>query len=181
MKRRMIGAGIAGISLLVAGCGAGQITQTDTQVAGVNGGSSEVGTIAVRNAELAYPENVKPAAYLEGSDADVVMSIVNSGEQADELQSVTTDAAEKVAIQGETALPADTTLAVGPGKPDAAQLDGEMTLQGLTREIRPGQDVTATLTFRDAGTLEVKLPVKVSDEPRHDAPSEDEGHGGGGH
>ncbi|MBB3663356.1 MULTISPECIES: copper chaperone PCu(A)C [Prauserella salsuginis group] len=181
MKRRMIGAGIAGISLLVAGCSAGQITQTDTQVAGVNGGSTEVGDIAVRNAELAFPENVQPAAYLEGSDADVVMSIVNSGERADELQSVTSDAAENVAIAGETSLPADTTLAVGPGKPDAGQLDGEVTLEGLKREIRPGQDVRATLTFRDAGTVEVVLPVKVSDEPRHDAPADDEEHGGGGH
>ncbi|GAA1199862.1 copper chaperone PCu(A)C [Prauserella alba] len=181
MKRRMIGAGIAGISLLVAGCGAGQITQTDTQVAGVNGGSSEVGDIAVRNAELAFPANVEPAAYLEGSDAEVVMSVINTGLQADELQSVTSDAAENVAITGETSVPADTTLAVGPGKPDASQLDGQVTLEGLKRELRPGQDVTATLTFRDAGTLEVKLPMKVPEEPRHDAPAHDEERGGGGH
>lgn len=180
MKRRMIGAGIAGISLLAAGCSAGQITQTDTQVAGVNGGSSNVGTVAVRNAELAFPENVKPAAYLKGSDADVVMSIINTGEQADELQSVTSKSAENVEIKGETSLPADTTLAVGPGKPAAGQLDGEMTLKGLKRQLRPGQDVTATLTFRDAGTLEVKLPIMTPDGPRHDASSGD-GESGGGH
>lgn len=177
----MIGAGIAAVSLLVAGCGAGQITQTDTQVAAVNGGSADVGSISVRDAELAFPSNVEPAAHLEGSDVDVIMSIVNSGEQTDTLQSVTSDAASNVAIKGETSMPADTTLRVGPGKPDAAQLDGEVTLQGLKRELRPGQDVTATLTFRNAGTVEVTLPVQVPDEPRKEAHSGDGGHGGGGH
>ncbi|GAA1237660.1 hypothetical protein GCM10009676_22650 [Prauserella halophila] len=180
MKRRMIGAGIAGISLLVAGCGAGQITQTDTQVAGVNGGSSDVGAIAVRNAQLAFPEEVEPAAYLEGSDADVVMSIVNSGQQPDELVSVRSESAEGTAVGGTTSIPADTTLAVGPEEPQGgAQLHAEVTLEGLQREIRPGQDVTATLTFREAGTVEVVLPVKVPDEPRHDASTGEEEQGGG--
>ncbi|WP_139320452.1 hypothetical protein [Saccharomonospora sp. CUA-673] len=69
MKRRMIGAGIAGIALLVAGCGAGQITQTDQQVGMVDGAAAEADTIFIRNAEIAYPDHVQPAAYLEGDDA----------------------------------------------------------------------------------------------------------------
>ncbi|KMS89000.1 hypothetical protein ACZ91_22810 [Streptomyces regensis] len=175
----MIGAGMAGIALLVAGCGAGQITQTDTQEAAVNGASAEVKTIAIRNAEVAYPGDVQPAAYLEGDDADVVMSIVNTGEKADELLSVTSDVADDVTVSGTKSVPADTTVSVGPEEPQAGkQLHAEITLNGLKQQLRPGQDVMATLTFRDAGTVEVHLPVKVPEEPRHDAPAHDEEHGG---
>lgn len=180
MKRRMVGmAGMVGTALLVAGCGAGQITQTDTQEAAVNGASASVKTIEVRNAELAHPEGVEPSAYLKGSDAEVVMSIVNSGEKADQLVSVRSDAAEDATISGSKSVPADSTLSVGPDEPQAGkQLHAEVVLNGLKREVRPGQDVAATLTFRDAGTVDVHLPVKVPSEPRHDAPSGHEEEGG---
>ncbi|MFF5990842.1 copper chaperone PCu(A)C [Prauserella flavalba] len=180
MKRRMLGSAVLGLgtALLVAGCGAGQITQTDTQAAAINGASAEVKDIAIRNAELAYPEDVQPAAYLEGSDAEVLMSIVNRSGRNDELVSVSSDAATNVSVQGDRAVPAGTALAIGPNEPGAGkQLHGEIVLEGLKREIRPGQTVIATLTFRDAGPVDVELPVMAPSEPR----VAEEGHGEGGH
>ncbi|HET9118109.1 MAG TPA: hypothetical protein VFN75_08575, partial [Pseudonocardiaceae bacterium] len=44
--------------LALVGCGAGQITQTDSQVAAVNGAYGNAGsTIALRNVLIPYPSN----------------------------------------------------------------------------------------------------------------------------
>lgn len=181
VKRRKLGSAVLGLgaALLVTGCGAGQITQTDTQVAAINGASGQAGSIAVRNAELAYPGHVQPPAYLRGTDAPVMMTIVNQGGSADELVSARSDAATNITIQGSSTIPADSALAIGPTAPTAGQqLHGEMVLQGLTREIRPGQTVSTTLTFRDAGQVQLEIPVQVPEEPR----TSEGGHGEqGGH
>ena len=47
-----------GIAALLVGCGAGQITQTDTQQSAVNGASGQVGAIAIRDAELQAPDKI---------------------------------------------------------------------------------------------------------------------------
>ncbi|WP_139320453.1 copper chaperone PCu(A)C [Saccharomonospora sp. CUA-673] len=98
--------------------------------------------------------------------------MINTGQNPDELVSVTSPDADDASISGRTTLPADTTVAVGPEAPQEGshQLHAEITLNGLNREVRPGQDVTATLTFREAGTVEVRMPVKTPDEPRHNEP-----------
>ncbi|MFD2398469.1 copper chaperone PCu(A)C [Prauserella oleivorans] len=166
----MLGSAVLGLgaALLVTGCGAGQITQTDTQVAAINGASGQTGTIAVRNAELAYPEGVQPAAYLRGTDAEVLMSIVNQGGRADQLVSARSDAATNITIRGTRTVPAGAALAIGPTEPTAGrQLHGEMVFQGLTREVRPGQTVSTTLTFRDAGQVRLEIPIQVPEEARH--------------
>ncbi len=78
-----------GLALAAAGCSAGQITQTDTQVAVVDGASGDVGSIAVRNAQFAFP--VSGHEYKAGEEAAVVVTIVNNGTSADKLLSVTGD------------------------------------------------------------------------------------------
>jgi copper(I)-binding protein len=89
-----------GLALLLSGCGAGQITQTDTQAAAVNGASGEVGAMAVRGVELAYPDNSSQGVYPPGSNADLIVTIVNTGVAADTLTGVSTPAAVSVTIDG---------------------------------------------------------------------------------
>jgi copper(I)-binding protein len=89
-----------GLALLLTGCGAGQITQTDTQVAAVNGANGEVGEMAVRNAELAFPANSAQGVYQPGSTAPLIVTIVNTGLTEDTLIGVSTPAAESVTIDG---------------------------------------------------------------------------------
>ncbi|MCS7478808.1 hypothetical protein ACFFQW_21515 [Umezawaea endophytica] len=76
-----------GLGLAAAGCSAGQITQTDTQVATVDGASGNIGAIAVRNAQFAFP--VSGHEYKEGDEAAVVVTIANNATTADKLLSVT--------------------------------------------------------------------------------------------
>jgi copper(I)-binding protein len=197
VKRRTVGSRIrslgpvvaaVGAALLVTGCGAGQITQTDTQVAAINGTSAGVGTIAIRNAEVSYPETDGdgPAVYPPNSDAQTTMWLVNQGYEADELVSARTDAASQVVIEGSRVVPAQRTLVIGTDAPATSEPAGDptrgtLTLQGLTRELRPGQMVEITLTFRDAGPVTFEMPVTVPDEPRTNPAEPGEPHGSGGH
>lgn len=103
--RRRVLAGLAptvlglGLAAALTGCGAGQITQTDLQQASVNGASGTVGAMAVRNAQLAYPDNSQ-GTYAPGSDAELVATIVNTGQTDDTLVKISTPAALGVTVDG---------------------------------------------------------------------------------
>jgi copper(I)-binding protein len=117
-RRRLVPAALGfGLVLALAGCGAGQITQTDTQIAAVNGASGQAGPVGVRNAQLAFPANAA-RYYPKGSDAPLVAYVVNDGSSADRLVSVSSPAAASVNVQGSAALPAG--FAVTAGEPAAA-------------------------------------------------------------
>jgi copper(I)-binding protein len=88
-----------GVAVVLVGCSAGQITQTDTQQSAVNGASGQVGAIAVRNAELMYPANTQ-GVYPRGSSASLIVTIANTGILDDELLSVSSPAATSVTIDG---------------------------------------------------------------------------------
>lgn len=109
--RKLVPAVAIGASALlgIVGCSAGQVAQTADMAPAVNGNTAEVGTIALRNVVVAFPENGE--AYAEGEDAPLLLSIVNSGTGDDELVSVTSPAG-KVEIIGNKSLPAGTALQV---------------------------------------------------------------------
>jgi copper(I)-binding protein len=103
--RRRVLAGIVpsvlglGLAAVLAGCSSGQITQTDTQLSGVNGASANVGSMAIRNAQLAYPSD-QQGVFQPGSNARLVVTIVNSGLTPDTLVNVTSPGATSVTIDG---------------------------------------------------------------------------------
>lgn len=113
-----------GIAVLLVGCGAGQITQTDTQQSGVNGGSGQVGAIAVRNAELQWPDN-QQGVYAPGASATLIVTIANTGIDPDELVGVSSPAASGVTIDGsETgtkALPGNFSIVSGVDVDDSTE------------------------------------------------------------
>lgn len=114
-----LGVGLA--AALAAGCGAGQITQTDSQLPAVNGAQAAQGPIAIRDAALAYPAG---GSYPEGSDAPLVLGLVNTGSAADTLVEVTSPVAAEAELTGDTDLPGGAALAVGaPG--EEAEVGGE--------------------------------------------------------
>jgi len=89
-------------ALALAGCGAGQITQTSSQASGVGGASANVGQIAIREAAFAFTGDGKTAAiYQQGSEAPLSMTVVNFGGQVDKLTNVSSPAAESARITGD--------------------------------------------------------------------------------
>jgi copper(I)-binding protein len=113
----LVGAVAAAVTL--AGCGAGQITQTDTQLSAVDGANVQVGTIALRDSVIEFNDRAEGAAvYPRGGSAPLSMSIVNAGSQADRLVSVSSPIATSVQITGTSDLPAGQRLLV-EGTPPA--------------------------------------------------------------
>ncbi|MDT8911007.1 hypothetical protein [Amycolatopsis sp. PS_44_ISF1] len=114
-NRRVLGAGVSalGAALVLAGCGAGQITQTDTQQPAVNGTYAQVKTLVLRDAAVVYP--AQGAGYSAGQSAPLTLTLVNQGAQDDQLVSVTSDATGGPAtISGSTAIVAGHSLVIGP-------------------------------------------------------------------
>jgi hypothetical protein len=92
-------------SASVGGCGAGQITQTDSQVAAVDGTYGNVGnSIALRNVLIPYPPN-QTGTYPIGAAVPVLFTIINQGDSADELVGVDSPAANQVVVEGTTQVP----------------------------------------------------------------------------
>ncbi|WP_406639249.1 hypothetical protein [Amycolatopsis sp. WGS_07] len=114
-NRRVLGAGVSalGAALVLAGCGAGQITQTDTQQPAVNGTYAQVKTIVLRNAAVQYP--AQGPGYAAGSPAPLTLTVVNQGQKDDKLVSVTSEGASAPAqISGDAAIVAGHSLVIGP-------------------------------------------------------------------
>ncbi|WP_051771117.1 hypothetical protein [Lentzea albidocapillata] len=99
----------AGLGLVAVGCSAGQVTQTDTQVAAVDGASGNAGPIAVRNAMLAFPADGN--RYKDGEDVPLTFVIANTGSTPDKLLSIKSEASEAEAeVVGSKDIPAQYAL-----------------------------------------------------------------------
>ena len=97
----------------LAGCAAGQAAQTAEQQPTVDGANIELGSLAIRDIALEYPEG---GLYLKGSDARLRMVVVNEGTGSDALVEVRTTAADDVtlAASGEAAGPTPSLTAPPP-------------------------------------------------------------------
>lgn len=95
------------VALGVAGCGSGQVTQTDNMEPAVNGNKGNLGELALRDVAIAYPEN---GSYDQGDDAPLLLTIINTGGTDDELTAVSTPAAGTVEVTGDKTLPARTAI-----------------------------------------------------------------------
>jgi copper(I)-binding protein len=93
-----------GAALVVSGCSAGQITQTDTQVPAVNGSMGTVKQIAVRDVRLAFPAG--KSYFSKGESASLLVTIANSGQADDKLVGVSSpDFGSGAQIVGDTTIP----------------------------------------------------------------------------
>ena len=98
--------------LLLAGCGSGQVTQTEGQhppISGVNIDSADR-TIQLRNLAFEYPG---PEGYAQGASAPLHLRIVNQNQSTVRLVSVTAEAGT-VAVGGPAALPSTAPPAPAP-------------------------------------------------------------------
>ena len=93
-RRRMVSVAAlaAGAALVLSGCSAGQIAQTATQVAAVNGNHADIDRIALRNVHIVFPVAGSEYTNTKGGKAIIALSVINNGETVtDELTSISTD------------------------------------------------------------------------------------------
>jgi copper(I)-binding protein len=153
-------------ALALVGCGAGQITQTDSQVAAVDGAFGDVGnTLALRDVLIPYPNNQQDT-YPIGSTVPVLFTIINQGNNTDELIAVTSPAASQTLVLGTRQIPPGTTVLSTAG---AVPLTSPLVVGELrvvlttTQPLHAGLNTPITFQFRHAG--KVTLPVPMGSPP----------------
>ncbi|MFB1294552.1 hypothetical protein ACAG24_003490 [Mycobacterium sp. pW049] len=187
----MAACGLA-VSLVLSGCGAGQVSQTATQEPAVNGTSGKAGPIALRNVHIRAAQTTD---YVEpGSEAELIFVAANSSaDNPDKLVSITSDIGS-VTLTGGGDVPVNGVLVVGAPDGQVAALESvepadaaEATIR-LSKPISNGLTYDFTFTFEKAGETTVAVPISAGETPRRDGPvgggsSEgsggSSGHGGG--
>lgn len=167
-----------GAVVALAGCSAGQVTETDTQVSAVPGGSGDANGIGVRNATLSFPES--GARYPAGSSAPLAGVLINDTGELDRLVQVNSTFAGSVEVGKERTLPSRTALhAYGAENVQAGgtqQREVSITLKGLTQDITPGVTIPVTFVFEKAGPVTVQVPIGEDTTPRPDTGGEESHH-----
>lgn len=179
----------AGATLMLSACGAGQISQTATQVAAINGNQATSGDIALRNVHVVYP-NSEEFSIEPGGDAELAFTAVNISEsKSDRLKSIKTDYAGSVKIdEKDGTLEIKPQFALGAGNPDVSVPEEapehvsliDVTLQDIREGVRPGLTFPVIFTFENAGDIVVQVPVDAGPKTeRHESeksPVVSEGH-----
>ncbi|MBA3292569.1 MAG: copper chaperone PCu(A)C [Geodermatophilaceae bacterium] len=158
-KIPLLGAVAMAAVAAVTGCSAGQVTQTSTQVATVNGSSANVGQLALRDIRILYPSG---GTYAEGSTAQLVLAVANQGLAEDTLIEVTgeffddaavptDDAGDEASVEVE--VPAQGILQFGTTEFPSIELSD------LSEEISVSEIVSLTFVFEQAGEVTVEVPV----------------------
>ncbi len=137
-NRRVLGAGVLviGAALVLAGCGAGQITQTSTQQAAVNGTHAQVKNIALRDVAVQYPTS--GPGYPAGATPALTLTVVNLDARDDSLVSVTAADGTQATLGGSKTIVAGHSLVIGPD--DAVESTNEVQ---TTPPSAPGSSSTA--------------------------------------
>ncbi len=129
-----VGSVVAAVTL--TGCSAGQQSQTASQESAVNGSSTNIDQIALRDVRIqaeATRDAVQP-----GKTVDLLFIATNqSGDSPDRLLSISSDIGS-VAVNGDATVPPLGSLLVGaPYQQDATALSA----------VKPARAVTATVTL----------------------------------
>ncbi|TQF75075.1 copper chaperone PCu(A)C [Rhodococcus spelaei] len=187
----------AAAAISLSACSAGQITQTATQVAAVNGNYANQGDVSLRNVHIVFPQSEEYSLEPGGTAALAFTAVNNDEHRSERLGRITTDYAKSVTIAGEAGgrvIEPQTSL--GAGVRAATVLDNPedptqlvlVTLDGIKEGVRPGLTVPITFTFERAGDITVQVPVDAGPTTeRHEsaasgsAGSESHGSSGGGH
>jgi len=158
-KIPLLGAVAMAAVAAVTGCSAGQVTQTSTQVATVNGSSANVGQLALRDIRILYPSG---GTYAAGSTAQLVLAVANQGLAEDTLIEVTGEFFDDAAVPTDDA---GDEASVEVGVPAQGILQFGTTefpsieLSDLSEEISVSEIVSLTFVFEQAGEVTVEVPV----------------------
>jgi copper(I)-binding protein len=177
------------VAATLVGCSAGQVSQTATQQAAVNGTAATAGNITLRNVHLRAAQTsdyVKP-----GSDVELIFVAANeSPDTSDKLTSITSDSGT-VALTGDTSLPAGDVLVVGEPDGQTSALEQAETADAATAKVDISKPITNgltynfTFTFEKAGDITVPVPISAGEAPRReeaaDASHQEGGDTGGQH
>jgi copper(I)-binding protein len=149
--RRLIVLAVAALIPLLAGCEAGNNAPTNDWHQPTQGASAVVSGLAIRNVFILGPP--VGALLSPGQSTGLFFAIVNTG-SPDRLVSISAPgAAQSVTLPGRpVSLPANQALLLTGPAPKA-------TLTGLTRPLTGSGVVSVIMTFQNAGSVTLAVPV----------------------
>lgn len=162
-------------AVALAGCSAGQVSQTAVQQSAVDGNQAVINNVALRNVRI---QALQTGDFLRpGATLDLVLVVVNqSPDVTDKLVGITTDIG-KVTVTGDPTLPAGGTLFVGAPNgqnqkavdavEDAAAIKATVA---LAKPITNGPNYNFTFDFEKAGSVSVAVPISAPEGPRQNEP-----------
>ncbi|MEB3021620.1 hypothetical protein [[Mycobacterium] crassicus] len=156
----------------LAGCSAGQISQSADQASAVNGAAASSGHLALRDVRI---QAVQTSDMLEaGNTVDLVFVAANqSPDKGDELTAISTPVG-KVSVTGNRSVPPGGTLVVtAPAGPDLPTAPASKALPEVTgasnaaatvtldESISNGLNYEFTFNFKNAGPIRVAVPISA--------------------
>jgi hypothetical protein len=162
-------------AVALAGCSAGQVSQTAVQQSAVDGNQAVINNVALRNGRI---QALQTGDFLRpGATVDLVLVVVNqSPDVTDKLVGITTDIG-KVTVTGDPTLPAGGTLFVGaPNGQDQKAVDAVENANSvkatvtLAKPITNGPNYNFTFDFEKAGSVSVAVPISAPEGPRQNEP-----------
>ncbi len=157
-------------AVALAGCSAGQLSQTATQESAVDGSQAVLKNVALRNVRIQAQQNTD---FLRpGATVDLVLVVINeSPDVADKLVGISTDIG-KVTVTGNPTLPAGGTLFVGTPNGqnrkavDAVEAaDTAKATVALDKPITNGPNYNFTFAFETAGSVSLAVPISAPEGP----------------
>ena len=160
-------------SVALVGCSAGQVAQTATQQAAVNGTAATLGNITLRNVHLRAAQT---SDYVQpGGEVELLFVASNeSPDTADKLVSITSDLGN-VTLTGDTEVKPIGVLVVGEPDGQIAPLEQAETAEAakatvdLSKPITNGLTYNFTFAFQEAGQITVPVPISAGEAPRRDS------------
>jgi copper(I)-binding protein len=136
-------------ALLVAGCAAGQDTQTINQRPPIDGASADAGAVSIRTAAVVDDQG---GSYTKGGNAQLRMVIINNGAQQLELQSVSSPLAGSAQLSDTGS---GDTESASPGASSTAQSSSAQSTSAQSSSAQSssaGSSATASSTASTSGT-----------------------------
>lgn len=146
--------------LVLTGCGS-----YPAQLTAPGGADGGAGRIEIRDARIsASPPRAGGEAYTAGEAAPLTLTIVNTGDATDRLESVSSPVADGFRISGDAQILGGFALVSGyeqvrPARTLPATVRAEVALTGLRGPVRAGLTYPVTFTFARAGSVTVEAPV----------------------
>ena len=160
-------------AVALAGCSAGQLSQTASQESAVDGNSAVINNVALRNVRIQAQQN---SDFLRpGATVDLVLVVVNqSPDVTDKLVGISTDIG-KVTVTGDPTLPVGGTLFVGTpngmkkkAADTAAAVEAAEAVKAtvsLSKPITNGPNYNFTFNFEKAGSVSLAVPISAPEGP----------------
>jgi hypothetical protein len=167
-------AGLIG-AVALAGCSAGQVSQTAMQESAVDGNAAVINNVALRNVRI---QALQTGDFLRaGATVDLTLVVVNQSPDAvDKLVGITTDIGN-VTVTGNPTLPAGGVLFIGSPNGqnkkavDAVEdADSVKATVALSKPITNGPNYNFTFDFEKAGSVTVAVPISAPEGPRNNEP-----------